>query len=153
MTTNIDITNRALATVGTRSKITSMTDGSTEALYANLLYNGLRDFLLREGDHDFAMQDIIPENGPEPSGPWLYSYIYPPSLIRIRQLIASTARPLDPKPVEWNIVTFPSNLRYIVTRVPVQVMIFTWAPPERLLGCHLHRVLRPTTRFFAGFRA
>jgi hypothetical protein len=55
MTTNVDITNRALAQIGTHSQITSMTDGSEEARYANLLYNPLRDFLLTEGDYDFSI--------------------------------------------------------------------------------------------------
>jgi hypothetical protein len=55
MTSNVDITNRALAQIGSRSQITSMVDGSQEALYANLLYVDLRDFLLREGDYDFSM--------------------------------------------------------------------------------------------------
>src|SRR5678815_2209536 len=96
MTTNIDLTNRAIAQIGTRSQITSMVDGSAEALYANLIYNGLRNFLLREGDYDFALKTAVPTPFSPPTLPWVYSYVYPIDAIRLRQLVPTIFSALDP---------------------------------------------------------
>jgi len=127
MTTNVDLTNRALAEIGTRSQITSMTDGSQEALYANLLYNGLRDFLLREGDYEFASTPIVPtpvEVGVVPA-PWLYAYAYPTDCVRVKQLIpVGDPTLLNPVPVEFNIANSAST-RVIVTKVNTAFLIYT----------------------------
>ena len=60
MASQLDIAREALAQIGTRSKIVSLTDGSAEAQYVNLLYGPIRDFLLREGDYDFSMVGAAP---------------------------------------------------------------------------------------------
>lgn len=131
MTTNIDLTNRALATIGTRSQITSMTDGSTEALYANLLYAGLRDFMLREGDYDFALKSVVGVVTTPPTLPWLLSYTYPPDAIRIRQLIPFTFPSLNPTPIEWGLET-SSGQRRIVTIQAVGQILYTYPAIEDL---------------------
>lgn len=131
MTSNVDITNRALAEIGTRSRISGMTDGSTEALYANILYNGLRDFLLREGDYDFALKEATLTTGGSVVIPWSYSYTYPSDAIRIRQLIPTVYVALDPAPMEWN-VSGGSGTRYILTNVSAAKAIYTYAPVEDL---------------------
>jgi hypothetical protein len=88
MTDNVTITNRALAQIGSRSQITSMVDGSQEALYANLLYVPLRDFLLREGDYDFSIAGPVAlAPGGTTASPWVFSYVCPANALRIRSLI------------------------------------------------------------------
>lgn len=129
MTSNIDITNRALATIGTRSQITSMVDGSAEALYANLLYNDLRDFMLREGDYDFALVDIAAVPQAVPALPWTFRYSYPTDAIRIRQLIPLGFIALDPMPIEWNLLSI-ANVRYIVTTQAIVNILYTYPAPE-----------------------
>lgn len=124
MTTNIDLTNRALAEIGTRSQITSMTDGSQEALYANLLYNGLRDFLLREGDYEFASTPIVPTALATPLVPWVYAYQYPTDCVRVKQLVPVGYNPLDPTPLESNVLNNAAN-RAIVTKAQVAFLIYT----------------------------
>ena len=124
MTTNIDLTNRALAQIGTRSQITSMTDGSQEALYANLLYNGLRDFLLREGDYEFASTPVVPTVIGAPLPPWLYGYQYPVDCVRVKQLIPLGYNLLDPIPVEFNIAN-SANARAILTKTQVAFLVYT----------------------------
>lgn len=104
MTTNIDLTNRALAQIGTRSRITAFDDGSAEGLYAGILYAGLRDFLLREGDYEFAMQVATPVLVEPPFAPWFYTYALPGDCVRVRQVVALDFSNLDPKPVEFNII-------------------------------------------------
>ena len=158
MTTNIDLTNRALAQIGSRSQIASMTDGSTEALYANLLYDGLRDFMLRQGDFDWSMQEIgahlaDASEAPQNVIPWVYTYDYPASCIKVRQLIPETFNVFDPKSLVWNILSNGTK-RFIVTLDQISVILYTVAPPEdlwdslftesfvRLLGSSLHFALQ-----------
>lgn len=129
MTTSLDICKQALAEIGTRTTISSLNDGSSEANYCTLLYAPLRDFLLREGDYDFAMKNSFPLAGPAISVPWSFLYIYPSDAIRIRQLIPVTYTPLDPQPVEWNIYTLSAN-RYIATRTAISELLYTYAPLE-----------------------
>src|SRR4051812_29059255 len=124
MTSNVDITKRALAEIGSRSQIASMVDGSQEALYANLLYLDLRDFLLREGDYDFAMVLDVITSSIAADSPWIFSYVYPSNCIRIRQLIAVGHNALDPQPVEWNVINI-AGVRKIVTTIAVSNIIYT----------------------------
>lgn len=124
MTTNVDLVNRSLAEIGTRSQITSMTDGSQEALYANLLYNGLRDFLLREGDYEFASTPIQPTAIATPSAPWLYAYAYPADCVRVKQLIPTGYNLLDPIPVEFNIAN-SGGIHAVLTKTQLAFMVYT----------------------------
>ena len=103
----LDLAKEALAQIGTRSKIVSLTDGSAEAQYINLLYAPIRDFLLTEGDYDWSMRtaNLVVAGGPNPppSPPWNYGYVYPVDALRIRQLFPSNYSPSDPRPTQWTI--------------------------------------------------
>jgi hypothetical protein len=125
VTTNVDLTNRALAQIGTRSQIVSMTDGSQEALYANLLYNGLRDFLLREGDYEFATQTALAVAVTGPLPPWLLAYQYPVDAVRIKQLVAVNFVAMDPQPVEFNISVSGIQAHVILTKTAVAYVVYT----------------------------
>lgn len=128
MTTSIDVTNRALAQIGTRSQITSFTDGSSEALYAGLLYNSIRDFMLREGDYDFSLQTAgaVATTGSVPG--WLFAYNHPIGALRIRQMVPSVfTNILDPTPVEWNIAN-SGGVKKIFTKEAMQLIVYTAAP-------------------------
>ncbi len=98
----------ALAEVGARSTITSITDGSTEANYCNLYYEPTRLHALRAACWNFADRtDTValwkalpgtPENPTAPTvpgwlhtypaPPWLYSYKVPTDYIYARSVIA-----------------------------------------------------------------
>lgn len=148
MTTNVDITNRALAQIGSRSQITSMTDGSTEALYANLLYAPLRDFLLREGDYDFSMGTVtlIPIAGAP--APWLFAYQHPIQILRVRQLLVPGFNTLDPRPVEWNVAGNSAiGTPWILTKVPVTAALCTISVPEDIWDSMFEEAF---TRFFSS---
>ena len=124
MADQLEIAREALAQIGTRSKITSLTDGSAEAQYVNLLYGPIRDFLLTDGDYDFAM---VAENlDPAPVGPlpWKFAYHYPDQALRIRQLVPLYLIVHDPHPIEWNIVSF-SGERTIYASTEVQYALIT----------------------------
>lgn len=101
MASEVDICNRALSAIGTRSQITSLTEKSAEARQCNLLYADLRDELLRMAPWNCAtnfntLALIVaapgtPENPSaatatwekgQPPPPWSYEYAYPADCIR-----------------------------------------------------------------------
>lgn len=101
MTSEVDIANRALSAIGTRSQIASLDEGSNESIQCNLLLESLRDELLRLAPwnccRNFANLTLIcaapgtPENPTTgmttwqkgiPPPPWSYEYAYPSDCIR-----------------------------------------------------------------------
>jgi hypothetical protein len=107
--TTLNICQRALGDIGTRSTITSVfpVDGSPESFYCNLYYEGVRDQILRAANWNFCKRSALlqlwkalpgtPENPTPatqsgwlpgyPASPWVYSYIYPPDCLRARNLV------------------------------------------------------------------
>lgn len=120
----LDITKQALAEIGTRTSISAMNDGSSEANYASLLFAPLRDFLLREGDYDWSMGVAAAAAAAVPSFPWFFAYSYPAGALRIRQVIPLTSPTFDPRPMEWNVVSVGAN-RFIYTRAEISQIIYT----------------------------
>lgn len=120
----LEVAREALAQIGTRSTITSLDDGSAEATYINLLYRPILDFLLADGDYDFAMFQQAATPTGTPQLPWTYMYDYPVSAIRIRQLIPEDFDALDPHPVEWNLGPVGAKLA-ILTRVKISRIWYT----------------------------
>lgn len=101
MTSEVDIANRALSAIGTRSQIASLDEGSNESIQVKLLLDPLRDELLRMAPwncaRNFNTMSLIcaapgtPENpsaGPAvwgkglPPPPWSYEYAYPSDCLR-----------------------------------------------------------------------
>lgn len=111
MTTRVDIVNRALQLLGTRTTVTAseLTNNTTnEAIQANLIMDNLRDDLLRMAPWNCALktENLVyitstpgtPENqGPgttvwepgQPSPPWIYEYQYPTYCLRACWIIPS----------------------------------------------------------------
>ncbi len=101
MTSTTDIANRALSAIGTRSQIASLTENSNEARNCNLLFDSLRDELLRLAPWNCATNfnnlalicaaPGTPENPTVgasswqkgiPPPPWSYEYAYPSDCLR-----------------------------------------------------------------------
>jgi hypothetical protein len=91
MTTVTDICNAAISHVGTRSKISSIDEGSTEANACLTHFAMARDATLRAFDWNFArltgqlalLQDPAPPVG---IGRWAYKYALPVDCLRVRRL-------------------------------------------------------------------
>lgn len=120
MADRLDVAKEALAQIGTRSTLTSLSDGSPEATYINLLYDPIRDFLLTEGDYDFSLLSILPTPVAGGTLPWAYVYEYPVGSLRIRQLVPTSYSALDPRPIEWNV-----DGRFVYTTSAVKVILYT----------------------------
>jgi hypothetical protein len=98
MPTQIDICNRSLSIVGTRSTIASMTENSAEAIQCALHYDAILRGLLRVHTWSFARKQAgaamlsaaagTPENPggspPLPLYPWRYEYAWPQDCLRFR---------------------------------------------------------------------
>ena len=101
MTSTTDIANRALAAMGSRSQIASLTESSPEAQAANLWIDSLRREILRMAPWNCAKNTNqlalvcaapgTPENPTvgtiqwqkgQPPPPWSYEYAYPSDCIR-----------------------------------------------------------------------
>ena len=101
MTTEVDIVNRALQVMGTRTTVASLSEQSNEATQADLIIDKLRDELLRMAPWDCAFnyntltfitsQPGTPENANStqtvwakglPAPPWAYEYQYPADCLR-----------------------------------------------------------------------
>lgn len=101
MTADVDIVNRALLAIGTRTTVSSINEISNEAFNANIVYASTRDELLRMAPWDCAFNfDNLsllkaapgtPENQTSgtnvwsksiPPPPWAYEYAYPTDCLR-----------------------------------------------------------------------
>jgi hypothetical protein len=101
MTSEVDVANRALALVGTRSQIASLDENSNEARSVKLVFHAQRDELLRMAPWNCATNFTplallaaapgTPENptaGADvwmkgvPPPPWSYEYAYPNDCLR-----------------------------------------------------------------------
>lgn len=109
MTSVTDICNRALQTIGTRTNVTDAeltNETSNEAIQFNLIYENLRDDLLRMAPWDCALKTAnltyissvpgTPENTSpattlwqpgQPAPPWAYEYQYPVDCLRAVYII------------------------------------------------------------------
>lgn len=112
MTTNVDIVNRALQVIGTRTTVTALqlaNNSTNEAIQANLILERFRDELLRMAPWDCALdtQNLTyitsipgtPENQSpvtplwekgQPPPPWSYEYQYPVDCLRACWIIPAT---------------------------------------------------------------
>lgn len=101
MTSTVDITNRALQAMGSRTTVASLSENSNEAIQANLVISELRNQLLRMAPwncaRNYANLTLItatpgtPENTSSgttiwqkgiPAPPWAYEYQYPVDCLR-----------------------------------------------------------------------
>jgi len=109
MTSTVDVVNRALQTIGTRTTVTAaeLTNETTnEAIQANLILENMRDDLLRMAPWDCALKTAnltyitsvpgTPENTSpatqlwtpgQPAPPWAYEYQYPVDCLRACYII------------------------------------------------------------------
>lgn len=159
MPTNVELANRALAEIGTRSKIVTLGDATQpESLYAGILYTPFRDFLLRKDDYDFAMKQAVLTAAGTVIAPWTRTYAYPSDCLRIRSLLPFSYDALDPLPIEWNELNV-ANVIFIVSKQDVGNALYTFAANEnqwdamfqetfvRFLGAGLMFALRNGSTF------
>ena len=86
MTSEVDICNLALLRLGTRSSLSSFTEGSVEANACAQVYALMRDMLLASHQWDFATRRVGLADLGSPPVPWDYRYAYPVDCLRARSI-------------------------------------------------------------------
>lgn len=124
----ISVSNRALAQAGTRVQIANFNEGSVEAGYCSLLYAPTFEQLARTARWGcLRFQTALtllkaaqgtPENQsgttlPVPPQPWLYEYLLPPDCLRVRFL-----QPTFVNPPAGTVPIFPTPSSVTATVMP-----------------------------------
>jgi hypothetical protein len=128
VTSRVDLTNRALAAIGTRSTIAAMDEGGNESNNASLVYDATRQELIRAAPWNFATATAqlallkaargTAENATstgawtnaEPPPGWSYQYAYPSDCLRARKVVPNVvSAPAGTSPI------YPSSLAGAVT--------------------------------------
>lgn len=86
MTSVTDVANAALSHCGTRSKITSLDEGSSEANACLTHLTLVRDATLRLFDWNFARMTARLAQLPHPTARWAHKYALPSDCLRLRRL-------------------------------------------------------------------
>ena len=95
MTDQVTIANLALSAIGTRSTISSLTEGSAESNQINLHWQPALNRMLRAAPWNFARKQInltlLRDSTATPAGnvppPWVYEYAYPSDCLALRYLM------------------------------------------------------------------
>lgn len=127
MTSAVDVCNNALANIGARSSISSLTEDSPEARACNIQYMMVLGTLLRSAPWNFATKTITlsllkalpgtPENSTTPTTTnwseaypppgWLYTYAYPSDCMLLRMVLPQNYGGVSGTPI------FPSGSYYL----------------------------------------
>ena len=120
-TTDVDICNRALSRLGTRSTIAALDENSTEARAASIWYAATRDALLRVHDWNFARHRVtLGELGGAPAG-WTYRYALPSDCLRLLRIVSARG---DRRPARFEVVS-DGALRSVLSDEPEAEAIYT----------------------------
>ena len=124
-TTDVDICNRALSRLGTRSTIAALDENSTEARTASIWYAATRDALLRGHDWNFARRRVIlgergGELGGAPTG-WTYRYALPADCLRLLRIVSVGGKQ---EPVRFEVVS-DGAIRSVLSDEPEAEAIYT----------------------------
>lgn len=97
MASAVQICNLALAMIGSRSTISSLSEESVEAQQCGLFYALSLDAILEGFDWPFARRKATLAQVGTPPTDWVYQYAYPNDCLAVREVIR-LARELDPIP-------------------------------------------------------
>lgn len=114
---DVQIAKLALQHLGDRYDITSLSQATTEAEQINLVYENVRDALVRDHPWKFALRYMSPSNliGTPPAQ-WTYMYTYPPEALKVLRII----NPLDPSndalpPIKWTVARNSLDVKVLLT--------------------------------------
>ena len=101
MATEVEIAKLALSHIGDRYDLTALTDSTPEAEQINLVFDTVRDMLLREHPWKFAQTFYSPpEWGGGVPAQWAYQFNYPPDALKIIEIVNPLGRDLPPIPFD-----------------------------------------------------
>lgn len=113
MSTQVGIVNRALNYLAAKT-ISSMAEAVEQAVRANLIYDDVRDAVLRDHEWGFATKiNTLSELADETIPGWDYLYTYPASCLKIRKVYADGESP-KPEPIEYREMLSPDTLQKVI---------------------------------------
>jgi len=123
----IQICNMALAHAGSRSKIESLDEASTEAWQCKLWYDHARKTALAMFDWNFARKrkalSLADEDAP--SGIWTYRYSYPADCVQAREIQNVVSVISDAHPFEIEMES-DGETKTILTDIEDAILIYTF---------------------------
>ena len=113
----VQIAKMALQHLGDRYDITSLSEATPEAEQVNLVFDNLRDELVREHPWNFALRYYTPAAlVGTPPAQYTYMYAYPSDALRVWRIV----NPMDPtgdlyEPLKWRVARNNSDIRVLLT--------------------------------------
>jgi len=115
MATKVQIARLALQHIGDRYDISSLTEDSPEAEQVNLVYDDVRQMVLRSFPWKFAIKYTSPASlsaGPPDTVNWDYAFTYPSDCLKILNILNPLGR--EEKPVEFEIALDSTDTKIIM---------------------------------------
>jgi hypothetical protein len=113
----VQIAKLALQHIGDRFDITSLSEASTEAEQINLVFDNVRDQLIRQHPWKFSLRYYTPSalGGTAPAG-WARMYVYPADALKVWRIV----NPLDPDgsnlpPLKWSVARNNDDVKVLLT--------------------------------------
>lgn len=108
MTTQVGICNRALNYLATKT-ISSINEAVEQAIRCNLIYDDVRDSVLRDHEWQFATSiTTLSELADETVPGWEYLYVYPTSCLKVRRVFDDNESS-KPEEIEFREVRSPDT--------------------------------------------
>jgi len=113
----VQIAKMALQHIGDRYDIADLDEASVEAEQVNLLFDNVRDAMLREHPWKFALRYYTPTYlVGTPPAQWTYMFTYPPDALKVWRIV----NPLDPvgdslPPLKWTVARNNSDTKVLLS--------------------------------------
>jgi hypothetical protein len=132
MPSEVHIARLALQNIGDRFDLTALSDPTPEAEQVNLVFNDVRDMVLREYPWKFARKYSTPASlaGVVP-GNWSHMYTYPPDALRLLRIV----NPLGDHqpPIRFEVARNAHDIKVVLTDQSEPMLEYTQkvTDPER----------------------
>lgn len=116
MASSVQIAKLALQHVGDRYDITSLDEATPEAEQVNLLFDDVRDMVLRQHPWKFAVKHDSPAQlaGTVP-GLWTYMFTYPSDCLKMIEIVNPLGKDADP--IEFDVMLNSGGAKVVVCDV------------------------------------
>ncbi len=113
----VQIAKMALSHLGDRYDITDLSESSPEAEQVNLVFDNVRDALVRQYPWTWSLRYYTPSAlVGTPPAQWTYMYAYPPNALKVWRIV----NPLDPNqnrlpPLEFRVARNNDDIKVLLT--------------------------------------
>lgn len=131
---DVEIANMALSHIGSRAKIESLTEESTEAKEVNRWYDFARQRVIQLYNWSFATKRVTLTTHADdaPEGVWLYRYQYPSDCLSIQLIVNQFSKTDDPLPYAIE-MSDDGTTKTIVTDVDDAILKYTFDQADESL--------------------